>query len=181
MSSGDGAPETDLPVERRYQVPARWPAGRVPSGDTEFRAAVNWMRHENLVLRQLAVRDLVGLLRPFFESGYRIRDIAEALETSPTGDGYDDGPPLLRWGSVRILQWVKTRLERWLDPASSRPLRPPSADVAQEAAQAKAAHRQQERTYEQLRAAAVPIASSPAAQEALRIARQASHRRRTPR
>jgi hypothetical protein len=179
--SGDGTPEADLPVERRYKVPARWPADRIPSGDTEFRAACSWMQHENLVLRQLSLRDLAGLLQPFFEAGYRIRDITEALEKAPTDDGYHEGPPMLRWGSVRILQWVRDRLDRWRDPESGQPLQPPSAEIAQETEEIRAAHRERERTYEELRAAAVPATSSAAAQEALRIAREASHRRRTHR
>ncbi len=163
-------------MERRYRVPARWPATRVPRGETEVRAACAWLRHENLVLRQLSVRDLMALFQPYFLAGYTTRDLVEAIETGPDGEAQDGEPPLLRWGASRILQWTRNRLDSWRDPASGQPIPPPSAAEATERARAAAEHEQRQRTYEEQRAAAVQAAQSPAAQEALRLARR--HRRR---
>jgi hypothetical protein len=176
VSSGDGTPRMELPVERRYRVPARWPATRVPRSETEARAACSWLRHENLVLRQLPVRDLMALFQPFFLAGYATRDLVEAIETGPDGEPQDGEPPLLRWGSSRILQWVRGRLDGWRDPSSGQPIPPPSAAEATEHARAAAEHEERQRTYEQQRAAAVPASASPAAQEALRLARRRRRR-----
>lgn len=136
-----------------------WPLGQTPQRRGERLTAAETLQRRHVVLRRLSARRLRSILRPWFGSlwgpggaGWTPYDVLYALEHTPDGRPHRHGDPVRDPAS-----WLAHRLSFWLGP-DGQPLRPHSAELADQAAE----HRARQAAARDQAAAAAAAAADPA-------------------
>lgn len=73
------------------------------------------LQHHCFDLRSLSATAITGIVQPFFEAGWTVRDVLYALEYSPTNQPYNSRGAA---GMRSIKKWLQLRMDAWAQEES---------------------------------------------------------------